>query len=235
MILVGSGALFWRAARHASSEGKAVDALIHPEGEAVPDWATGLECVATADVNDLADGIDEVTSDQLVCSVGNPFIFREPILELDLTIVNVHGGPLPRYRGLPIAAAVFAILQSEREFGVTLHRVDAGIDTGTIIERRMFPIPEAVTLETLSLQVTENCHAIFTDNLDTLDREPPRIEPDETSLTGGYFGMNELKTIGAYRDHPNFDRATDLGVLDEFYPAYQQLFEAARNGQRTNQ
>ncbi|WP_168187139.1 formyltransferase family protein [Williamsia sp. 1138] len=228
MILVGSGALFWRAAAHAASAGKTLDAVIHPEGEVVPAWARDLECVATTDVNELADGIDEVTSDQLVCSVGNPFIFRRPILELDLTIVNIHGGPLPQYRGLPIAAAVFAIMQSEKEFGVTLHRVDAGIDTGAIIDRRMFPISDSVTLETLSLQVTEACHEMFTDNLDTLDREPRSTGALETGSSGEYFGMKKLRTIGDHRDHPNFDRATDLGVLAEFYPSYRELFDAAR-------
>lgn len=234
MILVGSGALFWRAASHASSAGTTIDAVIHPEGETVPEWAAELECVPTEDVNELADGIDEVSSDGLVCSTGNPFIFREPVLELGLTIVNIHGGPLPRYRGLPIAAAVFALLRAESEFGVTLHRVDSGIDTGAIIDRRMFPVSESATLEELSLHVTESCHDLFTDNLETLGREATNgngagnSQGDGNSSAGDYFGMKKLKTISDYRDHPNFDRATDLGVLEEFYPEYQKLFTAAR-------
>lgn len=228
MILVGSGALFWRAAGHAASMGAPIDALIHPEGETVPGWAAEFECVDTADVNELADGIDEISSDRLVCSTGNPFIFREPILELDLTIVNIHGGPLPQYRGLPIAAAAFAILRSEPEFGVTLHRVDSGIDTGAVIDRSTFPLSPSATLEELSLQVTQACHDIFVDNLDTLDRTPPVSDPAESGSEGEYFGMKKLATIGTCRDHPNFARATDLGVLEEYYPSVHDLFTSAR-------
>lgn len=227
MILIGSGALIWRAADHAVSVGKTVDAVIHPRSEAVPAGVGALNCLATDDVNGMADVIDDISSDRLVCSTGNPFIFREPILDLELTIVNIHGGPLPRYRGLPIPAAAFAILRSEREFGVTLHRVDAGIDTGAVVDRRMFGLSESVTLEDLSMQVTSACHDIFADNIDTLDREPAALESDSS---GEYFGLKELATIGSYRDHPNFDRATDLGVLEDFYPSYHDLFSSARRG-----
>lgn len=227
MILVGSGAIFWRAASHAASSGKPIDALIHPEAEPVPAWASDFECVGTDDVNELADGIDEVSSDQLVCSTGNPFIFREPILELGLTIVNIHGGPLPRYRGLPIAAAAYAILRSEPDFGVTLHRVEAGIDTGAVIDRRSFALSASATLEELTLQVTQACHEIFTDNIDTLDRPPAPSDPESSSF-GEYFGMKKLTEIGAFRDHPNFERATELGVLEDYYPDYRAIFTSAR-------
>ena len=228
MILVGSGALLWRAAGHAASVGTPVDVVIHPEGEAVPAWASDLECAGTDDVNELADGIDEICTDGLVCSTGNPFIFREPILELGVTIVNIHGGPLPRYRGLPIAAAVFAILNGEHEFGVTLHRVDAGIDTGDVIDRRAIALTESVTLEELSMEVTQACHDIFVDNIDSLDRSPAPASANHSSAPAGYYGMKQLADIGNYRDHPNFVRATELGVLEDHYPAYRDLFASYR-------
>ncbi|MBW0114773.1 formyltransferase family protein [Pseudonocardia abyssalis] len=228
MIIVGSGALVWRAAAHAVSAGRTVDAVVHPRGEAVPARARGLECRATDDVNELAGFLDDTCGDRLVCSTGNPFLFRAPVLDLGLTIVNVHGGPLPGYRGLPLAAAAFAILRSEPEFGVTLHRVDAGIDTGAVVDRRTFPVSPTATLEELSIQVTQACHRIFADNLDTLDRAP--APHDAAEAPGEYFGMARLAGIAAHRDDPAFARATDLGVLEDFHPAYAELFAAARSG-----
>lgn len=53
-------------------------------------------------------------------------------------VVNVHGGPLPEYRGGHVAQ--WAIINGEREFGVTLHYMDEGIDTGPIIEATRFPL-----------------------------------------------------------------------------------------------
>lgn len=46
-------------------------------------------------------------------------------------IVNIHPSLLPAYRGLH--AVEQAVAAGEREIGVTLHHVDAGMDTGRII------------------------------------------------------------------------------------------------------
>ncbi len=52
--------------------------------------------------------------------------------------VNVHGGLLPEYRGGHVMN--WAIVNGERETGVTLAYLDAGIDTGPVIAQRRFPI-----------------------------------------------------------------------------------------------
>lgn len=52
--------------------------------------------------------------------------------------VNVHGGLLPGYRGPHVLQ--WAIINGECETGVTLHHVDAGIDTGPVIAEERFPI-----------------------------------------------------------------------------------------------
>lgn len=229
MILVGSGALVWRAAAEVASAGMTVDVVVHPHDEVVPARAAGFDHLGTSDVNELADVLDEAASDRIVCSTGNPFIFREPVLDLDLTIVNVHGAPLPGYRGLPIAAAAYAILRSETEFGVTLHRVDSGIDTGPVVDRRVFALPADITLEELSMRVTRACHAIFAKNLADLERPATEGTPAGRAA-GEYFGMRRLASIVEYRDHPNFARATDLGALEDHYPQYARIFAAARGG-----
>jgi methionyl-tRNA formyltransferase len=58
-----------------------------------------------------------------------------------LGAVNVHGGLLPEYRGGHVMQ--WAIINGETETGVTLHYVDAGIDTGAVIARARFPIQAA--------------------------------------------------------------------------------------------
>lgn len=51
---------------------------------------------------------------------------------------NLHTGPLPAYAGLN--APSWAIFNGEREHGVTLHWMDAGIDTGAVVAIDRFPI-----------------------------------------------------------------------------------------------
>jgi len=52
--------------------------------------------------------------------------------------VNVHGGLLPAYRGPHVMQ--WAIINGEAETGVTLHYLDAGIDTGPVIAEERVPI-----------------------------------------------------------------------------------------------
>jgi len=52
--------------------------------------------------------------------------------------INLHYSPLPKYRGVsPIA---WALINGEEEYGVTLHYIDPGIDTGDIISQKTFEI-----------------------------------------------------------------------------------------------
>jgi methionyl-tRNA formyltransferase len=61
--------------------------------------------------------------------------------------VNVHASLLPKYRGAaPIA---WAILKGERVTGVTLMKMDEGMDTGDILSQREIPIEDEETAETL--------------------------------------------------------------------------------------
>lgn len=61
--------------------------------------------------------------------------------------LNVHTSLLPKYRGA--APIQWAILNGERETGVTIMRMDAGLDTGPILTQETTPISDeddAVTL-----------------------------------------------------------------------------------------
>lgn len=52
--------------------------------------------------------------------------------------VNVHGALLPAYRGANVTE--WALINGERDTGVTIHAMDSSIDTGPIIAQRKAPI-----------------------------------------------------------------------------------------------
>lgn len=62
-------------------------------------------------------------------------------------IINIHPSLLPKYKGLN--AIKQAIDNNDHELGVTIHYVDAGMDTGEIIEQ------DKITIEDLSLPIDE--------------------------------------------------------------------------------
>jgi len=57
--------------------------------------------------------------------------------------LNVHASLLPKYRGA--APIQWAIIRGERETGVTLMQMDAGMDTGDMLGKRTLAIDEWVT------------------------------------------------------------------------------------------
>lgn len=62
-------------------------------------------------------------------------------------ILNIHPSPLPRHRGAgPIAAAILA---GDRETGVTVIAMDAGIDTGPIVSSERVPLDGTETAPVL--------------------------------------------------------------------------------------
>jgi len=75
-------------------------------------------------------------------------ILPPAILELPrFGCLNVHTSLLPKYRGA--APIQWAILNDERETGVTIMKMDAGLDTGDILSQRATPIAAQDNAETL--------------------------------------------------------------------------------------
>ena len=81
-------------------------------------------------------------------------ILRASVLELPrYGCVNVHASLLPRWRGAaPIQAA---ILHGDAETGVTIMKMDAGIDTGAILSQRALSIRPEDTAGSLSSRLAE--------------------------------------------------------------------------------
>ncbi len=81
----------------------------------------------------------QIWSPDLIVVAAFGQILKTAVLDLPPEgCVNVHASLLPRWRGgAPIQAA---ILNGDRETGVTIMQMDAGLDTGPIISQEAIPI-----------------------------------------------------------------------------------------------
>jgi len=94
--------------------------------------------------------------------------------------VNIHGSLLPRWRGAaPIQAA---ILHGDDETGVTIMRMDPGMDTGPILSQRVMKIQPEDTAGSLSERMADAGAALLLETLP--DYLSGRIEPQEQSESG---------------------------------------------------
>jgi methionyl-tRNA formyltransferase len=88
-------------------------------------------------------------------------IFGKEMLNLpNLRIINCHAGKLPFYRGRNVLNWV--LINDEKDFGITVHYVDNGIDTGDIILQKIFPISDHDDYSTLlSTAYVECAHILY--------------------------------------------------------------------------
>jgi methionyl-tRNA formyltransferase len=80
-----------------------------------------------------------------------------------LGMLNVHASVLPKFRGA--APIVHAILEGEEETGISIMRIDAGMDTGDVLGIRRIPLPDTMTADELESILSEDGASLLLDCL----------------------------------------------------------------------
>jgi methionyl-tRNA formyltransferase len=94
--------------------------------------------------------------------------------------VNVHASVLPRWRGAsPVAAAILA---GDEETGVSIMRMEAGLDTGPVYAVRTLPIGAGVTTPDLSADLARIGANLLVEVLAGLQDGSAVAEPQDDSL-----------------------------------------------------
>ena len=113
---------------------------------------------------------------QAMVAVGYGQILPQAILDIPpMGIVNVHASLLPKYRGA--APIQWAIARGEARTGVTIMRIDAGLDTGPMLlqwETEVGPEETAVELSARLAAAGADLLAQALANLPHLCPEPQR-------------------------------------------------------------
>ncbi len=98
----------------------------------------------------------------LFVSMSFDQIFKKNVIDFPpLGTINCHAGKLPFYRGRNILNWV--LINDEKEFGITVHHIDEGIDTGDIILQRTFPITDDDDYQSLLNRSYVECASILFD------------------------------------------------------------------------
>lgn len=91
---------------------------------------------------------------KLLVSMSFNQIFKEELLSR-YPIINCHAGKLPFYRGRNILN--WALINDEKEFGISVHFVDSGIDTGDIIIQKSYAIKDSDDYSALLCLAYKEC------------------------------------------------------------------------------
>lgn len=94
--------------------------------------------VASVNSSECIEALQKVKP-ELIIVCGTRIISKSVLESLPVKFMNIHAGITPKYRN--VHGGYWALVNNDMEnCGVTVHLVDEGIDTGTIIYQQKIPV-----------------------------------------------------------------------------------------------
>jgi methionyl-tRNA formyltransferase len=128
--------------------------------------------------------------------------------------LNIHASLLPRWRGA--APIERAILAGDSTTGVTIMRMDAGLDTGPMLLAETIPIAPGATAAGLRADLAALGGRLIVEALDALEMLSPKPQPAE--------GVTYAKKLT--REEERIDWRQPARVLERQVRALPSWFEA---------
>jgi methionyl-tRNA formyltransferase len=103
-------------------------------------WAqnNNVPIIESGHYKDIENSANDDWNIDLAVSIFYDKIIKEWFIKKCKRILNLHNGPLPKYRGYsPIN---WALKNNEREHGVTIHEITPGIDDGPVVSQLKYSI-----------------------------------------------------------------------------------------------
>jgi methionyl-tRNA formyltransferase len=133
-------------------------------------------------------------------------ILRREVLELPARgLINVHASLLPRFRGA--APIPHAILAGDRETGISIMRMEEGLDTGPVLHRVATPIADDETAGTLTRRLAALGAGALVEAISLIGAGLERPQPqDDAAATYAPKIGRELARLDWTRDAQALER-----------------------------
>lgn len=136
--------------------------------------------------------IKDLMPDAVVVVAFGQIISKELLEVPRLGCVNIHASLLPKYRGS--APIQWAVINGEKETGITTMMMDTGIDTGDMLEKVIIPIEKEETGGSLNDKLSHAGAQLILSTLEGLEKKTivPIPQPEE----GTCYVSRLTKTMG---------------------------------------
>lgn len=134
----------------------------------------------------------------LILSLYSKDIIPERIFSLPKKgCVNLHPAPLPYYKG--ISPTFWILARGDKTAGVSLHHVDAGIDTGKIIAQTLFPVASMKDEHALYMKATMLGASLVEEFMKGISRGGrSRMKQKAQRQEGSYFRLPTRDAVGDF-------------------------------------
>lgn len=145
--------------------------------------------LSAPDVNtdEFLGEVNECSADLHVSMSFNQIVRRALLESAPMGFINCHAGALPYYRGRNVLN--WALINGEETFGVTVHYMDEGIDSGDIIVQEHVHIGKNDAYGEVLARAHERCaRTLHKALLRLLNGSAPRIPQESIHPVGFYCG-----------------------------------------------
>ena len=153
------------------------------------------------------EDIENLNYDLGISLLYDRILGEKAINQPKLGFINLHLGTLPRFRGANgvMHALLLARKDNRWDFGVTMHYIDIGIDTGPVIDKIEVPIFESDTAYILHSRASKEIYNLFKRNIKPIIFSPTKlpIKKITTSEKSYFFKRNEIDFEVDFKRHPD--------------------------------
>ncbi len=129
--------------------------------------------------------------------------------------LNLHDSLLPKFTGF--SPVLWALISGETEFGLTVHRMDEGLDTGDILVQRSLPIGASDTGTDLVVKGMELIPGALREALDALESGTARWRPQHKAERTYFHKRSERDSLIDW-NWPAEDLERFVRALSDPYP-----------------
>lgn len=116
---------------------------------------------------EFAKTLDELAPDIIIVAAYGKILPENVINYPKLGCINVHGSLLPKYRGA--APIQRAIIDGEKETGITIMYMDVGLDTGDMLSKVTVPIEIFDNFETMHDKLADAGAKLLIETVEALE------------------------------------------------------------------
>lgn len=171
-------------------------------------------------VPEVVEELRALKADVFVVAAYGQILSEEILFMPPLGSVNIHGSLLPKYRGA--APVHHAIIDGETESGVTIMKMDIGMDTGDMLSKVSVPIDAKTTVGYLHDLLAEKGAELLLDTLEFLSNGSAIPEKQDENLAT-YADKVEKTTGKLDWNQTSFKILRRINGTDPFPGAYTEL------------
>ena len=168
----------------------------------------------------MVEELRALKADVFVVAAYGQILSEEILFMPPLGSVNIHGSLLPKYRGA--APVHHAIIDGETESGVTIMKMDIGMDTGDMLSKVSVPIDAKTTVGYLHDLLAEKGAELLLDTLESLSNGSAIPEKQDENMAT-YADKVEKTTGKLDWNQTSFKILRRINGTDPFPGAYTEL------------